>query len=81
MIDVRNNYKGKYTHTGTLCPLGCLDEDTQQHLLVCEELVETNSLVSEVPVYEHLFGDNLEIKLNISRILKSQFKKRKRMLS
>ena len=72
MIDVRNNYKGKYTHTGTLCPLGCLDEDTQQHLLVCEELVETNSLVSEAPVYEHLFGDILENRLYISRILKRQ---------
>ena len=80
MIDVRNNYKGNYTHTDTLCPLGCLDEDTQQHLLVCEELVETNALVSEVPDYEHLFGDILEKQLNISRILKSQFKTRKKML-
>ena len=31
MIAVRTNYKGQYTHTDTLCPLRCLDEDTQQH--------------------------------------------------
>ena len=80
MLDVRNNFKGQYTHTDTLCPLGCLDEDTQQHLLVCDELNETHSVVSEVPVYEHLFCDTLEKKLNIARILKSQLKKRKKLL-
>ena len=31
MLDVRNNFKGQYTHTDTLCPLGCVDEVTQQH--------------------------------------------------
>ena len=57
-----------------------MDEDTQQHLLVCEELKETDALVSEVPLYEHLFGNDLEKKLNISRILKSKMKERKKIL-
>ena len=80
MIPVRNNFKGQYTHTDTLCPMGCMDEDTQQHLLVCEELKETNALVPEVPLYEHLFGNDLGKMLNISRILKSAMKKRKKIL-
>jgi hypothetical protein len=57
-----------------------MDEDTQQLLLVCEELKETDALVSEVPLYEHLFGNDLEKKLNISRILKSKMKERKKIL-
>ena len=77
MLDIRTNFRGKYMDSDTLCPVCVMDEDTQQHLLVCDMLCDPNSLVTSIPCYDELFGENLEKKLNISRILKQHYKKRK----
>ena len=71
MLEVRTNYPGR--HTDTQCPL-CEDEsDTQEHLLVCRELATNGAVVMNLPNYEHLFGEDLETKVNISRLLKEKF--------
>ena len=44
---------------------------------MCEELVETNSLVSEVPVYEHLFGDILERKAQYIKNIEKPIQEKK----
>ena len=46
MLEVRKNFEGK--HTNTLCPLCEVEPDTQQHLLVCEELVVSGAIVDSL---------------------------------
>jgi hypothetical protein len=75
MLDVRKNFEGK--HSNTLCPLCEVEADTQQHLLVCEELEVSGAIVDSPPEYENLFASGLDEKLSISRILKEKFKIRK----
>ena len=76
MLDVRSNYPGQ--HTDTLCPL-CTDvSDTQEHLLLCSELDTDSTVVVNLPIYEHLFGEDLEAKVSISRMLKEKFTQRQR---
>ena len=74
--DVRSNYPGQ--HTNTLCPL-CTDvNDTQGHLLLCRELDSDSTGVVNLPNYEHLFVEDLEAKVSISRLLKEKFTQRQR---
>ena len=81
MLDIRTNYRGQYMDSDTLCPVCAMEEDTQQHLLVCDMLCDPDSLVINVPSYDELFGDVLDKKLIISRILMQHYKKRKQLLN
>ena len=65
---------GKTLRASTLCEV---EADTQQHLLVCEELEVSGAMVDSPPEYENLFASGLDEKLSISRILKEKFKIRK----
>ena len=78
MLDVRGNY-GNH-HDDTQCPVCGDDEDTQQHLLVCEQLCERDEIVSTLPDYNDLFGSNLDDRIRVSRILMSKFEKRKNLM-
>ena len=78
--DIRCNYRGEYTHSDTLCPVCGTSEDTQQHMLVCDMLVEGESLVLDLPEYDDLFGCSLEKKVSLSRLLKKHFDRRKKLL-
>ena len=80
MIDLRCNYKGQYSDSDVLCPLCGKEEDSQPHLLVCEELPEEDALVEHTPAYSQLFGDSLDEMNQISRILERQYRKRKAKL-
>ena len=80
MIDIKCNYRGKHIGQDVLCPVCKEEEDTQQHLLVCDKLVDREALVTELPDYDHLFKDDLEAKLKMSRLLEKHFGKRKSLL-
>ena len=74
MLDIRANYSGQ--HEDTLCPLCSREEDTQQHLMVCEKLCDHWTGVSTLPEYENLFEKNIDDKIKVSRVLMSQLEKR-----
>ena len=78
MLEVRKNFEGK--HSNTLCPLCEVEPDSQQHLMVCEKLEVSGALVESLPDYEDLFGNELEGKIGIARIMQEKFKLRKIML-
>ena len=80
MFDIRTNYRGHYLDTDTLCTVSLKEEDTQQHLLVCDQLCESESIVKQVPEHSDLFGENLDQKLFISRVLRKHFQARKKVL-
>ena len=80
MVDIRCNFRGQYQDSDTLCPVCHSEEDTQPHMLLCEDLLESNAVVLDTPQYEHLFGQDLRKKLEVAMILKKHFKKRKELL-
>ena len=80
MLEVKCNYKGRYQNTDTLCPVCKNHEDTQQHILDCKYLDGENQLILGCANYEKLFSDNLSDKLEIARIIRSRFKRRKEIL-
>jgi hypothetical protein len=69
MINVKVKYREKHAHV--LCPCCRMKE----HLLSCSKI--KGILVSSVPVYQDLFGSNIEKQVNLTRILRKRFKKRK----
>ena len=77
MFDVKSNYKNRYPDL--LCPLCCSVSDTQQHLLVCDKLVDT-SIVSRIPEYEDLFANDVSKIIGVASILKSKLTGRQKML-
>ena len=78
MVDIRGNFENKYSDI--LCPVCKKEEDRQPHLLVCEGLCDTNTIVSNLPSYDSLFGADLKEMATITRIIRSNFQKRKEKL-
>ena len=79
MLEVAENYKNnkKISH----CPV-CEDKgspDSQPHLFICPSL-NNNQVVKKDVKYENLFEDKLEAQLEVSQILQSNFKERKKRL-
>ena len=78
-IDIKQNYKNKYN--GNLDCISCLkSSETMRHILECPMLVKNNQLTQTLPDYMQLFGNNLQDKILLSRILKEHMKKRSEFL-
>ena len=75
MINVKVNYREK--HIDMLCPCCKMEDDSQEHLLSCSGIKADGILASSVPVYQDLFGNNIEKQVNLARILKKRFEQRK----
>ena len=75
MLDIKCNYKGQYTDM--LCPVCGKHEDSQEHLMVCEELNDMNTVVAQIPEYSSLFGPSLDKLVQISSIIRENYSKRK----
>ena len=70
MLDVRSNFKVGLTTTQCR---RCEDsEETQEHLLHCPTLRD-GGVVTEVPQYDDLLGEETKKIVNISRILSTKF--------
>ena len=68
---MRANFKvGQVDLTCTKCDTG--EEETQPHLLTCPGLSDS-SLVTELPVYEHLLDQNPDRVEMIGRIVQHKF--------
>ena len=44
----------------------------QKHLLLYKSLLGENEIVANIPVYEHLYSDNIEKQVNTSIIFKKK---------
>ena len=79
MLDLATNYPNKYK--SKLCQL-CRDGkslDSQEHLLNCPKLRNENQVLGKM-AYKDLFGDDIGKQIEVAKVLKEQFKKRKDML-
>ena len=59
MLQLKCNFKNKYSKKDFQCPLKCNLEDSQKHLLLCEKL-ELNQITKQLPQYEDLFSENVD---------------------
>ena len=76
MVDVKTNYRGRIsTLHCTLCK-----KWNQEHLLTCTKLDEGNYILTAIPDYSDLFGENLDRKITLERIINARFKKRKALI-
>ena len=64
-IAVKDNFSGMYPDT--LCSLGCLETESQQHLLECKPLVEKSNLKSVIGSmqYSDIFGPEKRQKIAV----------------
>ena len=78
MLDVRVNFSGSYTDLN--CPLCKKKEDSQKHLLECEKLVVEGEIARNILEYNDLFGEDLNPKIEVARIILSRYKNRKKIM-
>ena len=71
MIDVRCNYPQGQGQL--MCRLGCDTKETQNHLLDCAALTDSN-IVQEVPAHDDIFGKDIAKMEITSKILQVKFK-------
>ena len=78
-IDLKANFKWKYEQH---CCISCKENiyETNEHLVLCQKLMGKNELVSYIPDYKDLFGNDIDEQIYISRILKENFRIRKHFL-
>ena len=62
MVDVGNNF-GKIS----LCPLGCLARDDQEHIFQCEKII-TDPAVTKKFKYEDIFSEKVTKFTNAANI-------------
>ena len=55
MLELKCNFKNKYSKKDFQCPLKCNLEDSQKHLLLCEKL-ELNQITKQLPQHEDLLS-------------------------
>ena len=80
MLDVGVNYPNK--SNSNICPV-CKDSnslDSQQHILVCQQLCENEVVGNSPPVYQDLFKENVSKQLHTSRIIELKFRRRKKLM-
>ena len=65
MIDVRCNFKNKYTKEDRKCPFGCDFDDSQEHLLLCPNL-EEGEICEEILDYDDLFSSEIKKQLTVA---------------
>ena len=80
MLDLRTNFKMKHIKTGLECELGCGEDESQEHLLVCGKIPESSVTGKTIPMYEDLFDSETEKQMKIAAILKERMSKRKALL-
>ena len=71
MLDVKNNFKNKYS------PNCDSEEDDQKHLLACSKLVDGMDLVDTTVNYEDIYSSNVEEILKVPRLIQVNFLKKR----
>ena len=78
MLEIKANYENK--HENKLCVACNKTSETQEHLLLCAKLWDSNVVTDTLPVYSDILGTNAENILKISRLIKSAFEERKLLM-
>ena len=71
MLDLKGNFKS--SESDLSCRKCRKETESQEHLLICEALVDLNPVVN-TPRYEDIFGVDTEKITHTGRILKEKYK-------
>ena len=74
-IDIISNRN--WNNEDIRCKICPTEDFTQRHLLYCKGLQGKNEIVSQIPEYEQLFGEDMNSQIHISRIMKDHYKRMK----
>ena len=77
MTDLKTNYKGIYDDYG--CSACGKAEESQSHILECEELQSRNEEIYKSLKFENIFDGNVKEQLKIARIFKQNMKIKEEM--
>ena len=77
MLEVKNNFKNSFDDDIHLCPLCESDEDTQEHLLKCEMMID--DLDANLN-YDDIFGQNTKKQRKTVENLQKAMNQRKQMM-
>ena len=77
MTEVKKNYRGKYDNIE--CDLCNEEEESQEHILKCKEIMKNESKV-EVPEYDKLLDGSVKFQLEIAKMFNENMKKKKEIL-
>ena len=78
MLEVKANFKNK--HADLLCVACNVCEETQEHILSCNELKSRTNVVQDMPhYYSDLFGNDLDKKILVSKLIKENFTTKKKL--
>ena len=78
-LDLQGNFQWKYrTNACISCKLNI--SENNEHLLNCSALLGKNEIVSYIPSYKELFGNDLNEQVYVSRILRENFNLRKQFM-
>ena len=77
MTDLKTNYKGIYDDYG--CSACGKADESQSHILECEELQSRNEEIYESLKFENIFDGNVKEQLKIARIFKQNMKIKEEM--
>ena len=79
MLELRTNFKQKHLRSGLDCELGCMEEDSQEHLLSCDKIPDSSLSNETLPKYEDLFSFEVNKQLKVAAVMKERMVKRKEM--
>ena len=80
MLEVKLNFRNRYSKNDLQCLFECISEDSQKHLLLCKK-VEPNQISNKIPHYEDLFSVNVSKQMELGRFLEGRYTKRRKLLS
>ena len=78
-LDLKMNKFWMYEKSDKLCVCEKYEE-TQSHIIECEILINKNEILSYIPSYNELFGEDIIEKIYISRMLKENIRVRNILL-
>ena len=78
MTEVKCNYKGKYDTFE--CDLCSEEEETQEHLLTCKQIMKNKQDVKKTPEYKKIFERDVRIQLEIANIFNENMKIRQEII-
>ena len=79
VTDVKTNYKGKYDTFE--CDVCKVEEESQEHVLNCKEILKTRKDDEKTPEYKNVFKGNTSLQLEVAKYFDENMRRRKKMLN
>ena len=73
MLNIKMNMKSKYKDN-LKCEICEKEDESQEHMLECTELVKGNDIIMYIPEYGEIFEEDIDDQLYVSRLINQNMK-------